>query len=247
MQAFFGYDYTGEPFIFFGTAHIAALLCIIALNIFLLRYKHKDESTRKKVRITMAAILWVNEAAWHVWSIATGTWSIQEHLPLHACSILIWLSGFMLYFKNYRIYEFIYFIGIAGALQALLTPNIGIYGYPHFRFFQTYISHGLLVTSAVYMTTVEGMRPTWKSLLRVMIITNLYMGVVFGINQLIGSNYLYVAHKPPGPTLLDALPAWPWYLLYMEALGLVMFLLLYLPFAIQDWRQKTRISQASGS
>ena len=240
MQAFFGFDYTGEPFHFFGTAHIGALLAILLLNLFLLRYRSKDETVRKKVRLTMAIVLWVNELSWHIWCAVFGVWSIQENLPLHACSILIWLAGFMLINKNCRIYEFVYFMGIAGALQALLTPNIGIYGFPHFRFFQTYISHGLLVTSAVYMTTVEGMRPTWKSLLRVMVIANLYMGVVFVINGLIGSNYLYVSHKPPGPTILDALPDWPVYLLYMEALGMVMFLLLYLPFIIKDWRAKTQ-------
>lgn len=62
------------------------------------------------------------------------------------------------------------------------------------------------------------------------------MVVVFGINSVIGSNYLYVNRKPPVPTLLDVLPEWPVYLLFMEAIGLVMFLLLYLPFIIKDWR-----------
>ena len=183
----------------------------------------------------MAIILWVNEASWHLWNIVHGTWSIQEHLPLHACSVMIWLAGIMIIKKNYHIYEFAYLMGIGSALQALLTPDIGIYGFPHFRFFQTYISHGLLVTSAIYMTTVEGMRPTWKSVSRVAVISNLYLIVVFGINHLVGSNYMFVAHKPAGPTVLDALPAWPWYILYMEAMGMVMFLLLYLPFAIKDW------------
>lgn len=92
------------------------------------------------------------------------------------------------------------------------------------------------------MTVVEGMRPTWKFMLRVMIGANVYLVIVFFINQLIGSNYLFVAHKPPGPTLLDALPDWPVYLLYMEALGLVMFLLLYLPFIIKNWRAKKRVA-----
>jgi len=26
-------------------------------------------------------------------------------------------------------------MGIGGALQALLTPDLGLYGFPHFRFF----------------------------------------------------------------------------------------------------------------
>jgi hypothetical integral membrane protein (TIGR02206 family) len=233
---FFGYEYSGKPFEFFGIAHIGALLTILLLNIFLLQFKNKDEKARRKVRITMAVVMWVDEASWHLWNIYHGTWSVQEHLPLHACSVLIWLAGFMLIFKNYRIYEFAYFLGIGGALQALLTPDIGIYGFPHFRFIQTYISHGILLTSAIYMTTVEGFRPTWQTFKRVIIYLNLYMLVVFGLNQLIGSNYLFVARKPPGPTLLDALPEWPVYIFYMEAIGLVMFLFLYLPFALKDLR-----------
>jgi hypothetical integral membrane protein (TIGR02206 family) len=233
---FFGYEYSGKPFEFFGIAHIGALLTILLLNIFLLQFKNKDEKARRKVRITMAVVMWVDEAAWHLWNIYHGTWSVQEHLPLHACSVLIWLAGFMLIFKNYRIYEFAYFLGIGGALQALLTPDIGIYGFPHFRFIQTYISHGMLLTSAIYMTTVEGFRPTWQTFKRVIIYLNLYMLAVFGLNQLIGSNYLFVARKPPGPTLLDALPEWPVYIFYMEAIGLVMFLFLYLPFALKDLR-----------
>jgi hypothetical integral membrane protein (TIGR02206 family) len=240
MDSFFSYSYTGNPFAFFGAAHIGALLAIFLLNIYLLRYRNKDESVRRKVRLTMAIILWVNEATLHSWNIVYGTWSIQEHLPLHACSVLIWLAGWMLIRKDYRIYEFAYLMGIGGALQVLLTPGLGIYGFPHFHFIQTYISHGLLVTSAIYMTTVEGLRPTWKSVMRVAIIANLYLLVMFGINQLIGSNYLFVAHKPAGPTVLDALPAWPVYILYMEAIGMITFLLLYLPFAIRDWLAKRR-------
>jgi len=240
MNSFFSAYYTDKPFVLFGAAHIGALLIIFLLNIYLLRYRGKDEAVRSKVRWTMAIVLWANEASYHLWNIAYGKWSIQEHLPLHACSVLIWLAGFMLIKKNYRVYEFAYLMGIGGALQALLTPDVGVYGFPHFRFFQTFISHGLLVTSAIYMTTVEGMRPTWKSVWRVALITNIYMIVIFGINTLIGCNYMFVANKPVMTTDLDALPEWPVYILYMEALGVVMYLLLYLPFAVRDWLAKRR-------
>jgi hypothetical integral membrane protein (TIGR02206 family) len=236
MDQFFSANYTGSPFAFLGPAHLVALGCILLLNLILIRFKGSSESTRGKIRISLGIILWINEASYHIWAIANGLWNIQEYLPLHACSILIWLAGFMLIFKNYTIYEFAYFMGIGGAIQALMTPNIGIYGYPHFRFIQTFISHGLLVTSAIYLTVVEGMRPTWKSLLKVMVVLNVYMVIIFFVNKLIGSNYLYVAYKPAGPTLLDVLPAWPWYLIYIEAIGLVVFLLLYIPFIIKDWR-----------
>ncbi|GAB4481644.1 MAG: hypothetical protein OHK0031_03670 [Anaerolineales bacterium] len=37
--------------------------------------------------------------------------------------------------EGIAIYELLYFMGIGGALQALLTPDVGIYGFPHYRYF----------------------------------------------------------------------------------------------------------------
>ncbi len=236
MGQFFTGDYQGAAFALFGPTHLAALLAVVLLNVFLLRFKGTDERTRHAIRWTMAIILWANEFAWHIWNYGVGRWTIQTMLPLHLCSVLVWVGALMLVTKNYRIYEFAYLLGISGALQALLTPDLGIYGFPHFRFFQTFLSHGLIVTAAIYMTTVEGFRPTWKSLGRVALWANVYMVIVFFINRAIGSNYLMINGRPATPSLLDLLPDWPVYILYMEALGLICFLLLYLPFAIKDWR-----------
>lgn len=240
MNQFFAKDFSGGEFAFMGTAHLMALFCIVLLNLYLLRYKARSDDTRRSLRWTMAIVLWVNEIGWHLWNASVGQWSIQTMLPLHVCSILVWLGGVMLVTKNYTIYEFAYFMGIGGALQALLTPDLGVYGFPHYRFFQTFISHGLIVTSAIYMTTVEGFRPTWKSFGRIFIGMNIYLVIVFIINQVIGSNYMFVAHKPETASLLDLLPDWPWYILWLEAIGLLTCLILYIPFMLKDLRLKTQ-------
>lgn len=239
MSQYFLYDYTGAPFVLFGAGHLLSLLVILALNFGLLALRGSSERTRRTIRISMAILLWMDEAAWHVWNLYWGHWTVQQ-LPLHICSILIWLAGIMLIFKVYRIYEFVYFIGIGGALQALLTPDGGIYGFPHFRIFQTMISHGLLVTAGIYMTVVEGFRPTWRSFARVVLGLNLYALAIFPINLLLGTDFLYINGKPATASLLDMLPPWPYYLFFMEAIGLAVFLLLYLPFLIKDWRAKAR-------
>ncbi len=236
MEQFFTTDFQGAAFEIFGPSHLAILLVIVLFNFFLLRFKGADERTRSIIRWSMAIVLWANELAWHLWNYAVGQWTLQTMLPLHVCSVLVWVGAVMLVTKNYRVYEFAYLIGISGALQALLTPDLGIYGFPHFRFFQTFISHGLIVTAAIYMTAVEGFRPTWKSVGRVALWMNVYMVAVFFLNRAIGSNYLWINGRPSTPSLLDLLPDWPVYILYMEAIGLVCFLLLYLPFAIKDWR-----------
>lgn len=238
MENYFAYDYSGNPFQLFGKWHLIALVIIIFIPFSLIFFRNSSESTRKRIRWVMALILWTDEAAWHVWNIYWGHWSVSTMLPLHICSLLIWLAGFMLINKNYRIYEFAYFIGIGGAIQALLTPDAGIYGFPHFRVFQTFISHGMLIISALYMTIVEGFRPTCKSIWRVVIGLNIYAILVFPINLLLGTNYLFINGKPSTASLLDVLPPWPYYIVFIEIIGLFIFFILYSPFLIKDFRNK---------
>lgn len=239
MEQFFARDYTGEPFELFGLPHLIAMGIIVLINAALIGFGPRLSPRRRSVaRYALAATLIIAEAAWHWWNWATGQWTIQTMLPLHLCSVLVFLSAVMLVTKSYRLYEFAYFLGIAGASQALITPDAGQYGFPHFRFFQVMVSHGSIVTSAVYMTRVMGYRPFPRSMLRIALIGNVYMLLVAGVNTLIGSNYLFIAHKPETASLLDVLPPWPWYIIHIELLALAFVLLLYLPFAIGDWRAR---------
>jgi len=246
MGTYFLADYTGGAFRFFDTAHIAALLLTLALCLFFIAFRRRFTPTqRRAVRVTMATLLLVNEIGYHLWRIVTHRWFLDTMLPLQLCSVLVWASAAMLLTRSYRLYEFMYFLGIGGATQALLTPDAGIYGFPHYRWFQTFLAHILIVSSAVYMTAVERYRPTWKSLKRAIIGLNIYAAFVGIVNALLGSNYLFIARKPDIPTLIDQLAPWPWYVLELEALALVVLWLLYVPFALYDWniqRQRGEIN-----
>jgi len=243
---YFAYDYQGEPFHLFGTFHLIWLVFISGLVLYIIfGWKNPSEKTKRTTRYTMAGIIVVAESAWHIWNLYWGHWSVQTMLPLHACSIMIFISIIMLLTRNYSLYEIVYFMGIGGAMQAVLTPEAGIYGFPHFRMFQTLIVHSTLMLTGIYMTAIEGFRPTWRSLWRVMGYINVYAVVVYGINLLLGSNYLYVMHKPPTASLLDVMGPWPWYLLALEGMALVVFTLLYLPFAIKDWLAQRLVKQAA--
>lgn len=240
MNDFFTYNYQGAPFELFGTAHLVALAVVLAINLFIgLVWKNPSESAKRAFRYSLAAILLVNESLWHWWNWTSGVWTIQTMLPLHLCSVLVFASAYLLITKAYPVYEFVYLLGIAGATQALLTPDAGRFGYPHFRFFQVIISHGAIVTTAIYLTAHENMRPTWRSVWRVILYTNIYMLFVGVVNWLIGSNYLFIARKPDTASLIDLLGPWPFYILPLELIGLVMSVLLYLPFALRDRRRQT--------
>jgi hypothetical integral membrane protein (TIGR02206 family) len=239
MNGIFGKDWLGDPFVLFGTAHLTALGIIVLINILAVIWgRRAADASRKKFRWVLAGVLIVDEILWHLWNVTTGQWSLQTMLPLHLCSVFVFLSAYMLVAKSYTIYEYAYFLGIAGASQALLTPDAGMYGFPHFRAFQVMISHGAIITAAVFMTLVEGYRPTWQSLKRVLIGGNIYMAVIFVFNLLIGSNYLFIAHKPETASLMDVLPDWPIYIIFIELIGILVSILLYAPFLWADLRKK---------
>ena len=197
MDQFFTADYNGAPFILFGTAHLAALSVIAAVNLGLGIWGHRlTAPQRRGFRIALALVLLINEAFWHLWNLINGQWSVQTMLPLQLCSVFVFLSAAMLVSRSQVLYEFTYFLGIGGALQALMTPDAGIYGFPHFRFWQVFLSHGGIITAAIYMTMVEGFRPTWRTVLKVILGGNLYMLLVGGINLVLESNYLMICGKP---------------------------------------------------
>jgi uncharacterized membrane protein YwaF len=56
---------------------------------------------------------------------------------------------------------------------------------------------------------------------------------------LLDSNYLFLARKPYTPSLLDLLGPWPIYIIWMEVIGIATILILYLPFALADLRQRS--------
>jgi len=243
MEKYFALLYEGTSFELFGTQHLTALAIITVFCFSCLYFRTIwGEKERKIVRWVFAIAIVLNESSLHIWSLYWGIWDVQTMLPLHMCAVLIWSSAYMLITKNYTIYEMVYFIGLGGAMQAVLTPaDAAAYNFPHFRIMQTFIAHGLLINIAIYMTVVEGFRPTLQSFKRVFIWTNIYMVIIFFLNLAIGSNYLFIAYKPEFPTLLDMLAPWPWYIIELEVIGFVIFFILYIPFLVRDWRTKAQI------
>ena len=66
------------------------------------------------------------------------------------------------------------------------------------------------------------------------------MVIVTCINLVIGGNYMYTLRNPDTASLFDVMGPWPWYLLWAEFMVVAIFVLLYLPFAIQDRARTSR-------
>ena len=251
MGKYFSVDYLKGEFELFGTSHIVVLLTLVALNVLMVVWQRrvKRPAARRAFRYALAALLIGQEISLNVWRLSTGEWSVGESLPLHLCGVAILLSAVMLVNDSYGIYELTYFWGFGGAIQALLTPD-STYGFPHYRFFQVFVSHGAIVTASVYMTFVVGYRPRLKSIWKTFLITNAYALVIGLFNWAVDGNYLFLCHKPETPSLLDVLGPWPWYIVSLQGVGLAFFFLFYAPFGVKDliaWAARRRERRATSA
>ena len=129
-----------------------------------------------------------------MWEWKAGIFELATSLPFELCTISLLLASIMIVTKSYRIYEIVFFTGIIGASQAILTPNLQ-YAFPHFRFIEYFIAHILLIWAPLFMTWVEGYRPTLQSIKRTMIFLNILIPLVSFVNYKTGGNYMFLAHK----------------------------------------------------
>jgi hypothetical integral membrane protein (TIGR02206 family) len=236
MEHVFGSEFYGDGLTLLDSIHIITMLSILAFNILLFIFLKKiDVSLAKKYFPKIfASFMLILDIIFNLWIVSTGGWSVSCSLPLHLCDLSIILSIVLLFNKNYFLFEIIYFWGLAGSLQAIITPDLYPYNFPHIKFWAFFVLHGAIITTIFYMVLIEKYRPTFKSIWKALIAVNLYAVPIMILNMTTGGNYLYIAHKPQSVTIIDYLGPWPWYILSLEFIGVISFLLCYSPYAIAD-------------
>lgn len=245
--------YDASPFIAFSTSHMISMFIIVLLVLLLFLFRHSlrrlSERSSRLLRIGLASAMIGSEIVLQLWYVYGGIWSLQTSLPLELCSLTLLLSALLLLTRTRWLYSAVLFAGIAGALMAIVTPNLG-YAYAHFRFIQFFTAHAMIILALLYMTWVEQFRPGWRSVAGSMIFVNIAALVVYAADVLLGANYMFLRHKPNTPSVLDMLGPYPVYILGEEVLALVLFTLLYIVlFAIPDRvkqhhnRKKTKTHQ----
>ena len=220
----------------FATPHVAAMVLTAAAAGALPLWARKVDSAKLTRRICLAIALGLLGNEFIFYGHALATQPLKEFarasLPIHICGAAVFLTAWTLWKRSQYVYEIAYFWGLAGTLQAVLTPNL-TEGFPTYRFFQFFLAHGGIVVGVVFATWGLKMRPARGAVLRVFVITNLYTALVAGANWALGANYMFLCAPPLGESPFFFLP-WPWYILFLEFVALGLALLLCLPFALGD-------------
>jgi len=212
-----------------SAAHLAALAFSLAAWAIMIRYRERLRQPRANriMRWSLIGVLFASEVSLQLWHVVNGTWGVQAW-PLQLCSMTLLLSAVLLLSRGRRLYEICFFLGILGALQALLTPNLD-YTFPHFRYVQFFLAHSAIIATSVFMTAVERYRPTAGSVVRAVLWLHVLAVPAYLANLWTGSNFMFLSRKPSTGSILDLLAPWPWYLLQLE---LIVWALCYMLYAL---------------
>ncbi|MCE2461194.1 MAG: TIGR02206 family membrane protein [Pseudomonadales bacterium] len=216
--------------------HIAVLCLVVIVPVVLsIVARRGGERTTTIICNTSATVMFVNMAVYWVYRLdEVGIEEfLQQHLPLHICGMATLALVVTLILRNRYTFEIVYFWGLAGTLNALVTPQLEV-AFPHYRFFQFFISHGGIVAGALFLVWGLGMRPTIASLGRAFGWLFLMTCVLLVVNPLINANYMFLQEPPVSASPFFFAP-WPYYIPVLAGIALLFFSLLLAPFEVTAW------------
>jgi hypothetical integral membrane protein (TIGR02206 family) len=219
--------------------HLAALGVIAVAAALLVVAARRSPGRWLKV---LAIVLLIDEVSWWVFVLAGGVpgSGLAQSLPLQLCDVAIFIAAAALWTRNQLLVEVTYFWGLAGTLQALLTPDLPQH-FPSYPYWQYYVAHGGVVAAALLLVVGMRLHPRRWAVARVAAITVAYTAFVFIVDLVTLSDYMYLRAKPSSATLLDVLGPWPVYILSATLIGIALFAILDAPFRVPRSRRSRPI------
>lgn len=225
---------TPGKFEVYGFSHIAALV-ITALFVICIVLIGRRISGKQSDRVLSLALVVIIFAGMGL-KLGFNWYNGKPSYPMQLCDWAALLTMFVMVYPSNRVFEPAYFWGMGGTLQALITPDVKL-DFPDIKFFTFFLLHCGVVAGVFYAIFVKKLTIARGSIKRVFIISQFYVLAALTANYLIGSNYGYLSRKPSSASILDFLGPWPYYIIGIEIIGLILFVILYTPFFIAQRRR----------
>lgn len=191
----------GHGFSLFGAQHLVVLAVSLLFAVgSCLIYGRADAAKRGNIRKLFAILLLADELFKHICLFAGGNFN-WTYLPLHLCSINIFLITVHAWRPNKTLDNFLYFICIPAAVAALLFPMWTSLPAMNFMFLHSTSVHILLATYPIMLFSAGDIRPSVRELGRCVLLLAAMAVPIVGINLLLDTNFMFLMYAPDGNPL----------------------------------------------
>lgn len=191
----------GVGFSHFDGVHIFWLaLLVVAAVVNSLWYRRLGDSGRRVWRATVAALLVADELFKQIGLIAMGCWD-PSYLPLHLCSINIFLIVWHAIRPNATLGNFLYTVCIPGAVAALLFPTWTKQPMANFMHIHSFTVHTLLALYPIVLTAGGDIRPDHRRLPKCIGILVVMAVAAYFLNPPLDANFFFMASASSGNPL----------------------------------------------
>ncbi|MBR3866171.1 MAG: YwaF family protein [Butyricicoccus sp.] len=232
MQYFFDTVETipaGVGFSYFGPLHLTWIALGVLFSVLSCRvYKRASSDRRRTMRCTYAVLIILNECFKTVCLLIGGTWD-PKYLPLHLCSINIFLIAWHAVRPNRMLDNFLYAVCIPGAAAALLFSSWSALPLCNFMHLHSFTIHILLLAYPVMLTYAGEIRPEPRMLPRSIGLLLLMAIPIHIVNLTLDTNFMYLVYPEPGNPLLWFEERFGNHLIGLPFLLFAVCLIMYLP------------------
>lgn len=212
-----------EKFQLFGIHHLITVVIMLLVSIGILFLARKYP---KVIKGYLIIALIVMDLAYRLWGGFYQGSDLDVFFTLHLSSAAVVLTIITLIHYRQFFFDILIYWAFLAVPQAIITPGIIRYGFPHLRFFHILWIHFMVITAVFYMILIEKHEPSKISLKRALIVTHIYGGFVFIINLIFDTNYMFIGRKTSAATIIDFLGPWPYYILVLDVILITTFVVL---------------------
>lgn len=189
-----GFEHFDEVhFFWLGVLVLLTTVCTII-------YKHATENSRRYIRYAFAALLIADELFKIIGLASHGNYT-AGYLPLHLCSINIFIIAIYAIRPSKMLGNFLYIICIPAALAALIFPNWTNMPISNFMHIHSFTVHTLLAAFPIILTIVGEIKPSIKYLPGCLAILLIGGAVALTFNLIFETNFMYLMEAPKGNPL----------------------------------------------
>ena len=220
---------SGVGFSQFGLLHLVWLFIFAVVTVScILLYKRLSEKGKRNWKITVAILLLADELFKMIMLFIGGRYTF-DYLPLHLCSINIFIIAIHAWKPSKVLGGYLYTVGIPGATAALLFPSWTALPLGNFMHLHSFTVHILLAMYPIVIFVGGDVKPEIKKVPQYLFVLIAMAVPIYFVNLLLNTNFMFLMEADPGNPLYLFEQMWGNHLYGFPVIIVGVILVMYLP------------------